>query len=124
MSAIKLGVAIVGAIGAAILAGGGMKLYDNNKYNKSRNQWQNEKQGLLNKIQEYQAIIQKKDRRITELEKMIQETQNKLAKTTKSLEETDQLLELLHNRQEELKQQIAERKYYQSEVISMKRRTA
>lgn len=124
MSAIKLGVAIVGAIGVAILAGGGTKIYDNNKYNKSRNQWQSEKQGLLEKIQRYQIMIQGKDRRITELEKMIQNIQKSLAKTTKSLEETDMLLELLNNRQKELKQRIAERDYYKSEITNMKRKFA
>lgn len=122
--AVKLAVAIVGAVGAALVAGGGVKIYDNNKMNKTKAQWQNEKQELLTRIQEYQTIIQNKNKRISELETMVHSTQKRLEKTTKSLEETDILLEILNKRQQELKREIEERKYYQDEVENMKRRIA
>jgi len=122
MSSVKLAVAIIGAIGSCVVGAVGTAVYKDNKHNKEKKQWQDEKQQLLNKISSYQSQLANREARIQVLQSEIRTYQNKLARANKNLRETDEMIMILNQRQNELKKAKSDKEYYSREINKLRER--
>jgi len=94
---IKLGIAAV----SAATAGGGVAIYKNNKHNKDKKNWQDEKRKLQDKIEECQQEIVKKQGKISELQEKLKIKEEEKLKLTKELHECDRMIDALERKQRE-----------------------
>ena len=95
-------VAAGAALFSAVSAGLGVGVYKNNKHNKAKAEWQEEKERLQRKIEEYQIELKKREEKIAELSRRLKEKLEIINKLTDELNETDDMIEGLEIRQIEL----------------------
>lgn len=87
---------------SALGSGAGVALYKNNKHNKDKKQWQDEKYELQKKLEECQLRLKEREKRIAELQEKIAEQSDKILTLTKELHECDNMIETIEKRQQEL----------------------
>lgn len=89
------------ALGSAVAAGSGVAIYKNNKHNKARKEWQDEKRKLQDKIEKCQEDIVAKQKKISQLQDKLKVKDEEKLRLTKELHECDRMIDELERKQRE-----------------------
>lgn len=98
---IKFLVTAVVAVVAAVGSGGGVATYKNNKHNKEKKRWQDDKRKLQDKIEECQQDIVKKQEKISQLQEKLKIKEEEKLELIKELHECDRMIDELERKQRE-----------------------